>query len=110
MGRLLSDLQKMDAEFDAPQISEDQATVCGRAPAAKMAGYGREFISYTKGRGILSLNFDRYEPCKDREKVVEESGYDSLHDMANPSYSVFCAHGAGFPVAWNEVEDYIHCK
>lgn len=110
VGRLLSDLQKMDAEFDAPQISEDQATVCGRAPAAKMAGYGREFISYTKGRGILSLNFDRYEPCKDREKVVEESGYDSLHDMANPSYSVFCAHGAGFPVAWNEVKDYIHCK
>ncbi len=109
-GRLMSDLQKMDAEFDPPQMEEEQATVCGRVPAAAMSGYSREFVSYTKGRGILSLSFDGYEPCKNQQEVVRQSGYDATRDMANPSYSVFCAHGAGFPVPWYEVENYIHCK
>ena len=84
--------------------------LCGRGPAQALSGYGLEFISYTRGKGILSLSFDGYEPCAHPQQVIEEIGYDAKHDLQNPSFSVFCSHGAGFPVPWQEVPAYIHCK
>ena len=110
LGRLLSDFQRLELKFEPPVMEEDRAIVSGRGPVAALAGYGREFISYTRGKGVMSLTFDGYEPCAHQQEVVEEIDYDRERDMENPSCSVFCAHGAGFPVPWYEVPNFIHCK
>ncbi len=110
LGRLMADLQRMECSFEPPVTEEDGVLLCGRGPAQALSGYGLEFISYTRGKGILSLSFDGYEPCAHPQQVIEEIGYDAKHDLQNPSFSVFCSHGAGFPVPWQEVPAYIHCK
>ena len=110
VGRLMSDLQRMESTFGSPVMEEERATLCGRVPAAALSAYGREFLSYTRGKGVLSLRFDGYEPCSHQEQVAQEIGYDRQRDLENPSCSVFCSHGAGFPVPWDEVPNYIHCK
>ena len=110
VGRLMSDLQRMESTFGSPVMEEERVTLCGRGPAAALSAYGREFLSYTRGKGVLSLRFDGYEPCSHQEQVAQEIGYDRQRDLENPSCSVFCSHGAGFPVPWDEVPNYIHCK
>ena len=110
VGRLMADLQRMECSFQAPETDTEQAIVRGRGPAAGLSGYGREFLSFTRGKGVLALQFDGYEPCSHTQEVAEEIGYDRTRDLANPSCSIFCAHGAGFPVPWNEVPQYAHCK
>ena len=110
VGRILSDVQRLGGSFEPPQTDGSRATVRGRGPASAFMGYAREFVSFTKGKGSLSMMVDGYEPCKDAEKVIEKRGYDKERDVANTPDSVFCSHGAGFPVKWNEVERYIHCK
>lgn len=110
LGRLMADLQRMECSFEPPVTEEDGVLLCGRGPAQALSGYGLEFISYTRGKGILNLSFDGYEPCAHPQQVIEEIGYDAKHDLQNPSFSVFCSHGAGFPVPWQEVPAYIHCK
>ncbi len=110
LGRLMADLQRMECSFEPPVTEEDGVLLCGRGPAQALSGYGLEFISYTRGKGLLSLSFDGYEPCAHPQQVIEEIGYDAKHDLQNPSFSVFCSHGAGFPVPWQEVPAYIHCK
>ena len=70
----------------------------------------RELAAFTRGRGQISLTFDGYEPCHNTQEVVESIGYDKDRDVQNTSDSVFCSHGAGFPVKWYEVKDYIHIK
>ena len=110
LGRLMADLQRMECSFEPPVTEEDGVLLCGRGSAQALSGYGLEFISYTRGKGILSLSFDGYEPCAHPQQVIEEIGYDAKHDLQNPSFSVFCSHGAGFPVPWQEVPAYIHCK
>ncbi|CDA61399.1 small GTP-binding protein domain [Clostridium sp. CAG:169] len=106
----MADLQRMECSFEPPVTEEDGVLLCGRGSAQALSGYGLEFISYTRGKGILSLSFDGYEPCAHPQQVIEEIGYDAKHDLQNPSFSVFCSHGAGFPVPWQEVPAYIHCK
>ena len=103
LGRLMADLQRMECSFEPPVTEEDGVLLCGRGPAQALSGYGLEFISYTRGKGILSLSFDGYEPCAHPQQVIEEIGYDAKHDLQNPSFSVFCSHGAGFPVPWQEL-------
>ena len=77
-------------------------------PVATLHGYTRELISYTHGEGTLSCVFDGYEECHDAQAVIAESDYDPTADLENPPHSVFCAHGAGFVVPWEEVEHYKH--
>ena len=110
LGRLMADLQRMECSFEPPVTEEEGVLLCGRGSAQALSGYGLEFISYTRGKGLLSLSFDGYEPCAHPQQVIEEIGYDAKHDLQNPSFSVFCSHGAGFPVPWQEVPAYIHCK
>lgn len=109
-GRLMADLQRMECSFGSPQMEEERMILEGRGPAAVLSGYGREFISYTRGKGVMSFWFDGYEPCKHQQEIVERIGYQRERDLKNPSCSVFCSHGAGFPVPWDEVKNYIHCK
>ncbi len=110
MGRVLSDIQKMSGRFEAPELKDDLAVITGFCPVATMMNYSQELLSFTKGRGRLRAVFNGYEPCHNTEAVIERIAYDKKHDIENTSDSVFCSHGAGFNVPWDQVIDYIHCK
>jgi small GTP-binding protein len=108
VGRAMSDLQRLSAKFDPPQMQEDFAVLTGIGPVSKLRDYQLEVSAYTHGKGHFWCSFKGYEPCHDAQRVIEESGYDSDRDTLNPADSVFCSHGAGFVVKWNEVEHYMH--
>ncbi|HBA49172.1 MAG TPA: hypothetical protein DCZ91_15535 [Lachnospiraceae bacterium] len=110
MGRAISDIQRMKGRFDAPVTAGDFTTITGSAPAATMRGYQREVNAYTRGLGQLSCTLKGYEPCHNTEEVLELAGYDPESDLENPSSSVFCAHGAGFVVPWDQVPTYAHME
>lgn len=110
IGRAMSDIQKMSGSFEPPLQEEEFAVLTGSAPVAEMQDYHREVISYTRGRGRLFCNLKGYEPCHNQEEVVAAIGYDSERDMDNPTGSVFCAHGAGFVVPWDQVREYMHLE
>ena len=110
IGRAMTDIQRMNGTFDSPMLNEDMAILIGSAPVVTMRDYQTEVISYTKGRGRLSCTLEGYKPCHNQEEVVKEVGYDSERDLDNPTGSVFCAHGAGFVVKWDEVENYMHLQ
>ncbi len=111
-GRAMTDIQKRFGSFSGPEMDQfgQTALLTGKAPAATMNGYQVEMLSYTKGQGRLTLTFRGYEPCHNEDEVVEEIGYDCDGDTENPSSSVFCSHGAGFLVPWDQVPDYMHMK
>ena len=109
-GRALADLQRMQASFPAPETDGDMCLIKGTAPVACMQGYQSEVLSYTKGRGRLSCLLSGYAPCHNAEEVIEAAGYDADADLDNPSGSVFCAHGAGFVVPWDQVPQYMHVE
>ena len=110
LGRALNDIQRMEGSFDPPETSSDGQTaiLTGKAPAASMGSYPMEVVGYTRGRGRLSLTLDGYRPCHNTQQVVEAAGYEPEHDVENPADSVFCAHGAGFVVPWDQVRNYMH--
>ena len=110
VGRALTDIQRMAGTFDPPETDGEMAVISGNAPVATMRDYQMEVIGYTKGRGRLSCIFKGYEPCHNPEEVIAEIGYDPERDLDNPAGSVFCAHGAGFNVPWNQVPDYMHLE
>lgn len=108
VGRALTDIQKMYGDFKPPKTEGEMAVITGSAPVAAMRDYQMEVTGYTRGQGRIYCTFKGYEPCHNMEEVVEESGYDPERDLENPTGSVFCAHGAGFNVPWNEVLDHMH--
>lgn len=110
VGRAMTDIQRMNGSFDTPLQDGESAILTGSAPVVTMRDYQTEVISYTKGRGRLSCTLEGYKPCHNQEVVVKEVGYDSERDLDNPTGSVFCAHGAGFVVKWDEVENYMHLQ
>lgn len=110
IGRAMSDMQKMCGEFDPPLQDGDVAILTGTAPVITMRDYQTELISYTKGRGRLFCTLKGYFPCHNAEEVIDLMGYDSERDLENPTGSVFCAHGAGFVVRWDEVPEYMHLE
>lgn len=110
VGRALSDLQRTNGTFGSPEQIGEMAVLSGEAPVALMQDYQRKVISYTKGRGRLSCSLSGYKPCSNAEEVLTAIGYDSERDLENPTGSVFCAHGAGFVVPWDQVEDYMHLE
>ena len=110
VGRAISDIQRMCGRFDAPQIQGEFASLTGSAPASTMQGYQSEVNAYTKGMGRLSCTLKGYEPCHDTDQVIASFGYYPDADVDNPSSSVFCAHGAGFLVPWDQVAEYAHVE
>ena len=108
IGRAMSDLQNKFAEFEIESSTEDRAVISGSAPVSELHDYIRDVISYTSGKGNLSLVNGGYKPCHNSDEIIAEIGYDPEGDLANTPHSVFCAHGAGFVVPWNEVEDHKH--
>ena len=110
LGRAMADLDRMQGEFSAPEQDGSMALLTGTAPVSTMRNYQRDVISYTKGRGRLTLSLSGYEPCHNAEEVIAASGYDFDSDLQDPAGSVFCSHGAGFVVPWDEVKQYMHVE
>ena len=108
VGRAMADIQKMSGSFAPPESEGDMAVLAGTAPVSEMGGYQAEVTSYTRGRGRLSCTLKGYEPCHNSEEVIDTLAYDPEADIENPTGSVFCAHGAGFVVSWDKVEEYAH--
>ena len=108
IGRAMSDVQKMQGTFDAPEVEGETAILKGTAAVAQMRDYQKEVVSYTHGTGKLFCSLKGYAPCKNQDEVVQNIGYDPEADLENPTGSVFCAHGAGFVVPWDQVEAYMH--
>lgn len=108
IGRAMSDIQQMQGSFESPETEGDMSVLTGTAAVSQMRDYQKQVVSYTSGRGRLFCNLKGYAPCKNQEAVVQSVGYDSEHDLENPTGSVFCAHGAGFVVPWDQVEEYMH--
>ncbi|MBQ8551386.1 MAG: TetM/TetW/TetO/TetS family tetracycline resistance ribosomal protection protein [Clostridia bacterium] len=108
IGRAMTDITQMGGRFGDPETFTDGMVLAGSAPVAKMRGYHRELVGYTKGSGKLFTSLRGYEECKDAETVIAESGYDADRDVENTADSVFCDHGAGFVVKWDDVPSYKH--
>ena len=108
IGRAMSDIQRMEGTFDPPESGEETAVLTGFVPVSTMRSYPMEVVSYTRGRGHLSLTLDGYRPCHNAQEVIAAIGYEPEHDLDNPADSVFCAHGAGFVVPWDQVRSHMH--
>ena len=110
VGRAMNDVQNMGGSFDPPETGADGDTtlLTGTAPASTMRSYPMEVVGYTRGRGHLTLTLDGYRPCHNAAEVIEAAGYEPEHDLDNPADSVFCAHGAGFVVPWEQVRSHMH--
>ena len=110
VGRAMSDLQTKSADFEIESAENGETVICGRAPVSELHGYTRELISYTRGQGRMFCTADGYEPCHNTDQIVAEVGYDPEADLENTPHSVFCGHGAGFVVPWQEVDSHKHLE
>lgn len=108
IGRGMTDIQGKSGRFGAPETVGEYAVLTGTVPASEMAGYQAEVLAYSSGKGRLYTELKGYAPCHNADAVIEAIGYDAERDTENPCGSVFCAHGAGFVVEWDQVEEYMH--
>lgn len=108
VGRAISDLQRMCASFDTPETIGESSVIRGSAPVAEMNSYQADIIAYTHGKGKLSLSLGGYKECHNADEVISSIGYSADNDTENSADSVFCSHGAGYLVKWNEVYDHMH--
>lgn len=109
MGRVLSDIQKLDGSFESPETSYNKAVITGRGPVATFMNYSMEFISLTRGKGKISFIFDGYDICHNEEEVIKKIGYDKGSDIEYTSTSIFCSKGQAFLINGDEAKDYMHC-
>ncbi len=110
VGRAITDIRAMGGEFDAPEAAGNLSTLAGTVPAAELGDYADQMAAYTQGRGRLQIALEGYAPCHNQEEVVAEAGYDPEADLENTPDSVFCGHGAGFTVKWDQVPSYMHLE
>lgn len=110
IGRAMSDIQRMQGTFNPPETNGESASLTGSAPVSEMRDYQSEVTSYSKGRGRLFCQLKGYEPCHNAKEVIERIGYDSERDLENPTGSVFCSHGSGFVVPWDQVAEHMHLE
>ena len=110
IGRGITDIRAMGGQFEAPETCGSLSTLRGLVPAAEVKDYAETLAAYTQGLGRLQLSLHGYAPCHNAEAVIAETGYDPEADVDNTPDSVFCAHGAGFNVKWNQVRDYMHLE
>lgn len=108
IGRAMTDIQRMSGNFNPPETVGDFSVISGTAPVSAMYDYSRDVMQYTHGKGKLMCSLKGYEPCHNTEEVIENIGYDCDSDTDNPCDSVFCSHGAGYNVKWNEVKSHMH--
>lgn len=109
-GKVLMDIQKMGGNYEAPIANKDNVIIKGICPMVMMQGYTRNFAALTKGKGKISLTFDNYYPCQDQEDIVLRKGYNPERDVENTPDSVFCSHGSGYIVKWNDATAMMHVQ
>ncbi len=110
VGRAMTDIRRMHGTFQGPETLGEISVLTGTAPVATFGEYARQVTAYTRGHGRLSCSLQGYEPCHNQEEVVATCGYNADADVNNPSSSVFCSHGAGFVVPWDQVPQYAHLE
>lgn len=110
LGRAMADMTRMGGRFEAPEVAGESALLAGTVPASELGDYALEVAAYTGGLGRLSLELAGYEPCHDAERVIGDAAYDPEADLPNTPDSVFCSHGAGYTVKWNEVPEHAHVE
>ena len=110
LGRAINDIRARHGTFDSPEDAGEMVRLCGRAPVAAMNDYAAEVAAYTGGRGRLALELAGYDQCQNPEEVIAAFAYQPESDLENTPDSVFCAHGAGFPVKWRDVPQYMHLE
>jgi len=110
VGRAMTDIQNMNGSFETPDTAGDSglATLTGVAPVSEMQDYAQAVNAYTHGQGQLECLIDGYRPCHNTDEVVAAQDYAPVADLPNTPDSVFCAHGAGYPVPWDEVPEMAH--
>ncbi|OZG64701.1 GTP-binding protein [Bifidobacterium hapali] len=108
LGRAMADVQRMAGSFEPAEIDGEYATLTGDCPVSEMRDYAMDVNAYTHGLGRLSCTFGGYRPCHNADEVIREAAYDPESDLDNTPDSVFCAHGAGYPVKWYKVPDFMH--
>ena len=110
VGRAMTDLQRLGGDTAQPETVGEEVLLTGAAPAAGLRDYAREVAAYTRGRGRLTCALRGYEPCADQAAVVAAIGYDPERDVENTPDSVFCSHGAGVVVKWDQVKEHMHVE
>ena len=110
IGRAITDIRRMSGSFDDPQESGNLTLLCGKAPVSRMNDYAQQVSAYTAGQGRLLLELAGYDLCHNPEEVIETAAYDAEGDLENSPDSVFCAHGGGFTVKWDQVAEYMHLE
>ena len=108
VGHAMADIQRMSGSFDTPSGDSEYMVLEGEAPVAQMRDYAMDVNAYTHGRGHLSCVFAGYRPCHNADEVIEQSAYEPESDLENTPDSVFCAHGAGYPVNWYKGPEFMH--
>ena len=108
VGHAMADIQRMSGSFDTPSGDGEYMVLEGEAPVAQMRDYAMDVNAYKHGRGHLSCVFAGYRPCHNADEVIEQSAYEPESDLENTPDSVFCAHGAGYPVKWYKVPEFMH--
>lgn len=108
IGRAMMDIQRMSGSFNPPETVGDSSVINGTAPVSTMYDYARDVMQYTHGKGKLMCALRGYEPCHNADEVIADIGYDCDADTDNPCDSVFCSHGAGYTVKWNEIKSHMH--
>ena len=110
IGRAITDIRAMGGQFEAPEAVGGNSLLTGTVPASELGDYAEQVAAYTQGRGQLQVALQGYAPCHNQDEVVAAAGYDPEADLDNTPDSVFCSHGAGFNVKWNEVKNYMHLE
>lgn len=108
IGRAMMDIQRMSGSFNPPETVGEYSVINGTAPVSTMYDYSRDVMQYTHGKGKLMCALKGYEPCHNADEVIADIGYDCDADTDNPCDSVFCSHGAGYNVKWNEIKSHMH--
>lgn len=109
IGRVISDIQKMNGEFDNPIINEDICIIEGRGPVATLMDYPLEIISFSKGSGSIVFIFDGYDVCHNKSEVISNKGYDKDSDIEYTSNSIFCSKGESYTIKGKDAKEFMHC-
>lgn len=110
IGRVLSDIQRLNGIFEPAEMEEDKVIINGRGPVATFMDYSMEVVAFTKGKGSISLIYDGYDICHNFEEVIKNKGYNKNSDIEYTSTSVFCSHGQGYLVPWDQADAAMHCE
>lgn len=110
ISKAIFDIETMHGTFEIKDATDTNSIICGKAPVSMMQDYQQKVTAYTKGKGKLICSLKDYEPCENQEEILAQIGYDSETDLEHPTGSIFCSHGAGYYVPWNEVKKHMHVK